>query len=83
LLVFLILTAYLFEGSSVSCFEVVHHEELPEGATAVLWAWVRSLGPTPRFRRLAWREFQRALDPLANPKALPRQGRVIKPPGRA
>jgi hypothetical protein len=29
--------------------------------------------PTPsmRFRRKAWLEFQRALDPLARPKALP------------
>lgn len=30
------------------------------------------LGPTPDFRRRAWREFQRALDPLARPRPLPR-----------
>ena len=42
---------------------------------AVLRASLRALTPTPRFRRQAWREFQRALDPLAAPKPLP--------PGRA
>jgi hypothetical protein len=33
--------------------------------------------PTPslQFRRRAWRDYQRALDPLASPKPLP-----IKPP---
>ena len=33
--------------------------------------YVRRAGPTPGFRRRAWREFQRALDPLAPPKPLP------------
>jgi hypothetical protein len=28
--------------------------------------------PTPQFRHRAWREFQRALDPLAPPKPLRR-----------
>jgi hypothetical protein len=27
--------------------------------------------PTARFRRKAWKEFQRALDPLARPRPLP------------
>ena len=29
--------------------------------------------PTAHFRRRAWLEFQRALDPLARPKPLPQQ----------
>jgi len=32
--------------------------------------YLRRSGPTPGFRRRAWREFQRALDPLAIPKPL-------------
>jgi hypothetical protein len=31
--------------------------------------------PSQQFRRRAWRDYQRALDPLASPKPLP-----IKPP---
>lgn len=31
--------------------------------------------PTVQFKMRAWREFQRALDPLAPPKPLPRGGR--------
>ena len=31
--------------------------------------------PTPQFRLRAWREFQKALDPLAPPKALPAKHR--------
>jgi hypothetical protein len=27
--------------------------------------------PTPRFRHVAWRAYQRALDPLSPPKPLP------------
>jgi hypothetical protein len=27
--------------------------------------------PSPQFRRKSWREYQRALDPLAQPKPLP------------
>ena len=33
---------------------------------------IERLGPTPDIRRRAWREFQRALDPLARPRPLPR-----------
>ena len=29
--------------------------------------------PTPQFQRIAWRTFQRALDPLSPPKPLPRR----------
>ena len=36
-----------------------------------LRAAVERLGPTPDIRRRAWREFQRALDPLARPRPLP------------
>jgi len=34
---------------------------------------IERLAPTPDFRRRAWREFQRALDPLARPRPLPRE----------
>jgi hypothetical protein len=37
----------------------------------MLRAYVMRAGPSARFRRRAWREFQRALDPLARPKPLP------------
>ncbi len=30
-------------------------------------------GPTPQFRRRAWLAFQRAIDPLAPPRPLPRR----------
>jgi hypothetical protein len=36
----------------------------------VLRTYVEHVSPTSRFRRRAWREFQRALDPLALPKPL-------------
>ena len=29
--------------------------------------------PTPQFQRIAWRTFQRALDPLSPPRPLPRR----------
>jgi hypothetical protein len=32
--------------------------------------YLRRAVPTPGFRRRAWREYQRALDPLAVPKPL-------------
>ena len=32
--------------------------------------------PTEQFRLRAWREFQKALDPLAPPKPLPRRKRL-------
>jgi hypothetical protein len=54
---------------------VVNHKELPAGVAAVLWTWFKGLRATPRFRHQAWREFQRALDPLASPKELPQQFR--------
>jgi len=38
--------------------------------------------PTPRFRRLAWLVFQRALDPLAPPKPLPPSARLRHDGGR-
>ena len=40
--------------------------------------------PTPQFRRRAWAEFQRALDPLAPPKPLKDalRGRYTREPGR-
>jgi len=31
--------------------------------------------PTPQYRRRAWQEFQRALDPLAPPRPLPKASR--------
>jgi hypothetical protein len=37
----------------------------------VLRMYLKRAGPSSRFRRRAWREFQRALDPLAPPKPLP------------
>jgi hypothetical protein len=36
----------------------------------MLRAYIALLEPTPQFRRRAWREFQRALDPLAMPGPL-------------
>lgn len=36
--------------------------------------------PTPGFRRKAWLEFQRALNPLAPPKSFPKQ---LRPPPHA
>jgi hypothetical protein len=42
--------------------------------------YLRRAGPTPGFRRRAWREFQRALDPLAIPKPL-ESNRAYRPVG--
>jgi hypothetical protein len=36
--------------------------------------------PTMQFRRRAWLRFQRALDPLAEPKPLPMKPRDEEPP---
>ena len=55
---------------SVCQFEVVKDESGGAVGT-VLRTYVERAGPTSRFRRRAWREFQRALDPLAPPKPLP------------
>jgi hypothetical protein len=56
--------------------EVVNAGENPEPFAALLRACLESVRPTPGFRLKAWREFQRALDPLAPPKELPRQFRA-------
>jgi hypothetical protein len=48
------------------------NEEEQGSLTIALRASVERLAPTPDFRRRAWREFQRALDPLARPRPLPR-----------
>jgi hypothetical protein len=42
-----------------------------ERIESLLRMYVRRAAPTSGFRRRAWREFQRALDPLAPPKPLP------------
>jgi len=51
------------------------HEVLNEASVdriePVLRAYLKRAGPSSSFRRRAWREFQRALDPLAPPKPLP------------
>jgi hypothetical protein len=49
---------------------VVNRAEQPERLVALLEKTAPPR-PTPGFRARAWREFQRALDPLATPKALP------------
>jgi hypothetical protein len=43
----------------------------PDWVENLLRVYLRTAGPTPGFRRRAWREFQRALDPLAPPKPYP------------
>jgi hypothetical protein len=48
----------------------VRNEGSDERIETLLRAHVRRVVPTPGFRRRAWREFQRALDPLAVPKPL-------------
>jgi hypothetical protein len=59
------------EGSTVYPFEVVKSgEEAPDSLAETLRSWITALEPTPQFRRRAWREFQRALDPLAVPRPL-------------
>jgi hypothetical protein len=49
----------------------VYGLEVGNDLQAALRVAMERLRPTPSFRRRAWREFQRALDPLARPKALP------------
>jgi hypothetical protein len=51
---------------------VVAEAELQRRVAELLWIRLKNLRPTPSFRRRAWREFQRALDPLAAPRPLPR-----------
>jgi hypothetical protein len=50
----------------------MRNEENQGSLTFALHEFIELLGPTPDFRRRAWREFQRALDPLARPRPLPR-----------
>jgi hypothetical protein len=52
--------------------EVVNPDNPPERVDKMLRAFIDRLEPTASFRRRAWRDFQRALDPLASPKPLPR-----------
>jgi hypothetical protein len=47
------------------------NDEAWEPVAASLRSSVDLLRPTASFRRRAWREFQRALDPLGPAKALP------------
>jgi hypothetical protein len=54
--------------------EVVN-EGSSERVEFLLRMYVERAGPSPRFRRQAWRDFQRALDPLARPKELPQKFR--------
>jgi hypothetical protein len=51
--------------------EEVRNDVSTEWIETLFRIYVRRAGPTPGFRRRAWREFQRALDPLAPPKPLP------------
>jgi hypothetical protein len=53
----------------------MRNEKSADWIEASLHTYVRKGAPTSGFRRRAWREFQRALDPLAPPRPLP--------PGRA
>ena len=49
----------------------MENEGSAERVESLVRAYLRTIAPTPGFRRRAWREFQRALDPLAPPKPLP------------
>jgi len=53
--------------------EVVKPDEPSKRLEAILRASLTAMSPTPKFRRQAWREFQRALDPLAAPRPMPRE----------
>lgn len=61
--------------TSFQCWNVYSLEmgiEKERGSlTVVLRSSIERLRPSPSFRRRAWREFQRALDPLAPPRPLP------------
>ena len=46
-------------------------ESYTDWIETILRIYVRKAAPTSGFRRRAWREFQRALDPLAPPRPLP------------
>jgi hypothetical protein len=49
----------------------VGNEESVDKIELLLRVYAKRVGPSSRFRRRAWREFQRALDPLAPPRPLP------------
>jgi hypothetical protein len=56
------------------------NDEAWEPLAEILRSSVDQLRPTASFRRRAWRDFQRALDPLGPPKALPS---AVPPSGHA
>ena len=58
-------------------FRVVNRPEQPERVLTLLQR-TSPPRPTPSFRARAWREFQRALDPLAAPKPLTACARLIR-----
>jgi DNA-binding GntR family transcriptional regulator len=62
--------AYLERAIARLPLEVVNEESV-DRIELLLRLWAKRVGPSARFRRRAWREFQRALDPLAPPKPLP------------
>ena len=62
--------AYLDRAICRLSLEVVNERSI-DRIGLMLGAYVMRTGPSARFRRRAWREFQRALDPLAPPKPLP------------
>ena len=66
--------AYLERAICRLPLEVMNEESVGK-IDLLLRLYVKREGPSSGFRRRAWREFQRALDPLAPPKPLP--------PGRA
>jgi hypothetical protein len=50
--------------------EDVRNDVSTEWIETLFRIYLRRASPTPGFRRRAWREFQRALDPLATPTPL-------------
>jgi len=58
----------------------VGNESSAEWIETLLRIYIRRAVATPGFRRRAWREFQRALDPLAPPKPL-ESSRAYRPVG--
>ena len=59
------------ERAIAVCASEVGNESSVDRIEAFLRIYLRRAAPTPGYRRRAWREFQRALDPLAPPKPLP------------
>jgi hypothetical protein len=62
--------AYLDRAIARLRLEVVNQRSV-DRIGLMLRVYLKRAGPSARFRRRAWREFQRALDPLAPPKPLP------------